>query len=341
MNFCTNCGGKLSGGRFCGNCGNPVVLPQPTQQQSEPRENAGWTTVRSLLDKNWGGAVEIEPSVFDTFSTDDWKSLQHFLQAKSSHFLGLRTLEEHNYWIAETAKNPFRALDTIETFEESLSSYIRSIDPASQTSQLICAIGTRAQLPYGAPNSGASYYEPDAMNHTSDELATLTDVLRLGHEDNLIGENFDPYIAELDLLSDFGRSFVVPFLGETRQELDLLVRWGPSVGKFSFDMTSVLIVGMHSGRLRLPRNLFLNPRMIHMLIDADNHSLPWWMEMSMWYSCAKMWKQKSEHEVGALDLQALGDYLGAFLAGERDYAGAEQLFQDVDLFHGLLRILRD
>ncbi len=339
MNFCGECGNPLAGSKFCPQCGAPV--PQvPTEHESASTDGSQWATLRSTLEQNWGSFVRVDPEIFGFLNVAQWRELQAFLQSRASHFLGLRTLDDANYWIKQSDIEPFRALDTIETLHEALSTYIGGLNPATETSELICAMGTRAQLPYGAPHSGASFYEADSSANVEAELTFLTDVLRIGYDDHLIGNNFDPYIQELDLLSDFGRSFVVPFLGETPVELNLLKTWGPDGGKFSFDMTSVAVVGWHAGRLRLSRNLLVNPRMIHFLLDSDNTSFPWWMEMAQWFSCGATWKSASDFDISSLALNVLADYLEDVLELGKAYPGAEPLMQDEPLYRGLIDFLR-
>ena len=339
MNFCGECGKPAAGSKFCPQCGAPV--PQvPSGHESTSSAGNQWAMLRSALEQNWGSVVRVDPEIFGFFNFAQWRELQAFVQSRASHFLGLRTLEDYNHWIKQSDIAPFMALDTIETLHEALSTYIRGLNPSTQTSQLICAVGTQAQLPYGAPYSGASFYEADSNANVEAELAFLANVLRIGYDDNLIGANFDPYIKEIDLLSDFGRSFLVPFLGETPAELNLLKSWGPESGKFAYDMTSVAVVGWHAGRLRLSRNLLVNPRMIHFLLDPDNHSLPWWMEMAQWYSCGAAWKRASDFDISSLALNVLADYLEDVLDLGKDYPGAEPLKQDEPLYRGLIDILR-
>lgn len=351
MLFCTNCGLPVSGGNFCGNCGHPLSgaptstpsSPVPAGQGSDGAgaETAGtWGELETVINRGWGLYLDLNHDLFSHLSLTEWKNLQTLLQQRASHFLGLRTLDDYRYWFAQSDEVPFTALDTIESIDVALDDFINSLDPEQNINTLLAAVGTRAQLPYGAPTSGESLYWPDAQTNIESELVLLDEVLRIGYDDNLMRDSLDPHLEAFDLLSDFGRSYLVGFLGESPGQLALLRKWGPQKTGMSLDMTSVLVAGLHAARLQMSHNMLLNPRMIHLLVDPDNDSLPWWMEMSLWYSCAEMWKEKSQFDLGGSELDVLGDYLENFLETGKSMGGVETYFQDEELFRGLLGTLR-
>lgn len=364
--FCTNCGNPLpDDAKFCPSCGTPVTPLLTTCSQCGAQRDSDakfcaecgnahgvggeapsrnlrnvWQELEANINNNWGSYLDIEPDVFGELSITEWKNLQSLLQQKAFNFLGLRSLEDYNFWIAQANSSSFTALDTIESIDEALESFISSLDPSTDVEALIAAHGTKSQLPYGSPHSGQSFYWPAAVTSVESELKMLSERLRVGDNDNLIGPSFDPYLGVIDLLSDFGRSLLVPFLGTTPSEIDLLKHWGPQPTGMRLDMASVLVAAFHNERIGPYRNMLVNPRMVFLLLDDNNYSQPWWMEMGLWYSCADDWKEISKLDFGKLRIDVIADLLEDFLKTGQTTAGAEAHLQDKEMFSDLLNFLR-
>lgn len=297
--FCSECGTKSVGGKFCVNCGTKLVQPD-----SVVIGESAWPDVKVRLSENWKHTIEVAENEFDSFSLSDWKELQSFLSTKSGHYLGCRTFSEFQFKLAEYEQISQPILDTMETLDQSISKYIANLDAQSKSQKLMAAVGTKTQLPFMPPSSGESYYYP-AVENAIAELDTLINVLKIGRTDNLIGESFDDHLDAISLMSDFARSFLVLYIGDTEKERAWLSSWGPRRGEIANDMTAVAVAGLSSELVSLPPEGMLNPRMVLMAVDSDNTSFPWWMEMGFWASVAEEWKSRIRFDVDDMNLEVL------------------------------------
>jgi hypothetical protein len=175
--FCAECGTKSVGGKFCVNCGAKLA----SSGASDSLVSA-WPEVEARLNEKWRNVVSVSADEFASFSLSDWAKLQNFLSTKSGHFLGSSTFSEFQSKLALSDKVSEPILDTMETLDESIASYIETLDPNSNSKELMAAAGTRTQLPFMPPNSGDSYYYP-AVENAVRELDALTKVLKIGRKE--------------------------------------------------------------------------------------------------------------------------------------------------------------
>jgi hypothetical protein len=333
--FCSECGTKSVGGKFCVNCGTQLA-----SSGSSDSLVSSWPDVEARLNEKWRNVVSVSADEFASFSLSDWAKLQSFLSTKSGHFLGAQTFSEFQSKLALSGKVSEPILDTMETLDEAIASYIETLDPKSNSKQLMAAAGTRTQLPFMPATSGDNYYYP-AVENAVKELDTLTKVLKIGRKDNLIGESFDDHIEAISLLSDFGRSFLVLYLGDTESELALLSSWAAQPGRVANEMAAVAVAGLSTELIGVTENGMLNPRMVSLLIDSDNYCAPWWMEMGFWASVSAEWKTQAVFGLEDMDLDSLSLGMRNALDPNLNKDGmALQLFsQDRELFDSVLDIL--
>jgi hypothetical protein len=333
--FCTECGTKSGGGKFCGNCGAKLA----SSESSSPKESA-WPDVEARLNEKWKNVIDVSTDEFASFSLSDWAKLQTFLKAKSGHFLGCATYSEFESKLALSEKVSQPILDTMETLDECIASYIETLEPSSSSKELMAAAGTRTQLPFMPASSGDSYYYP-AVENAIRELDTLTKVLRIGKTDNFIGESFDGHLEAISLLSDFGRSFLVLYLGDTESELALLSSWAAKPGSIANEMAAVAVAGLSTELIGVTENGVLNPRMVSLLVDSDNYCAPWWMEMGFWASVAQEWKKRALVGLEDMDLDSLAMGMRNALDPmvNKNGTALHMFSQDQELFDSVLEIL--
>ena len=305
-------------------------------------QNSNWTLLRGALQDSWGSCIEISSGIFSDFGADDWSDLQGFLREKTGHFLECRTSVEFEKQFKLSEKVSQSYWDSIDSLEVALKEFVETLDPVTQSQVLMAVVGTLAKLPYGEPSSVSSYsYE--MVENVELELKTLVDVLKIGSKENLIGNSFDEHIWAIELLSDFGRSFLVQYMGKTELERKVLKTWGPRNGVMTFDMTAALTLALHSELFVELDAYLMNPRYIHLLFDDSNLTQPWWMDMGLWASAVEVWKDFADIEIDDCDLsacaQAIRDALD--VSNHLRSQDFELVSQDEDLFNSLLVFLEE
>jgi hypothetical protein len=106
-------------------------------------------------------------------------------------------------------------------------------------------------------------------------------------------------------------------------------------------MTSATVIALSDEVIDFDPNGVINPRFIHMLIDSDNTSQPWWLEMALWASAAHMWKGRIRYGLEDMNLAGLAHYLRNALnpAINRDSQALQLFSQDAQMFENLLEFL--
>lgn len=322
---CAKCGHKPDSlVNFCPNCGERFLAE-------------GWRELKHLLSERWEQGIETSPDIFERFSASDWREMQALLKHKGSHYLIARSLDECNS--LKQSEERYKALDTVEDLNALLGEYIESDHAKSDLGQLVAAMGTKAQLPYGPPNSGQSLYWPDVLSSVELEMDLAEELLYGERMSDLVAQHPHRYTDYLDLLSDFSRSALSLELGGTVEEQNLLRDWAPRKDVIRSDMTAILTGAAHYRELSIPRGALINPRMMLMLVDSENYAQAWWMEMGLWYSCASAWKAKfSEDLLDAFDRE-LATMLEDTLANIHQIDGGSELLEDWNYEH-LLEFLK-
>lgn len=301
-----------------------------------------WLDVKKRIEENWEGEVQISDDDFNSFSLSDWREFQQFLHEKTADFLHCDTWSEHMQQVRLSDKRTSYFYDTTNSINLELTRYQESINPRRDSQKLMIVAGTRSKISYGDPNSGTSY-DFEAIDNVENELAVLVDVLKIGKKDNLIGESFDDHLNAIELLSDFGKSYLVWYLGDTPLERELLTKWSAKSGTISSSMTAAMIAGASNEAIQLDLNAVINPRFIHLLIDDGNITQPWWMEMALWAGVAESWKERLL--VGPEDLNL--DYLARYIrnaldpAINRDPEALKIFSQDLPMYQNLLEFLEE
>lgn len=332
--FCKECGTKFTSGKFCGNCGSKIDTVPETNPSSP------WLEIQKRIEKSWENQIDISPEEFYSFTLADWSDLQSYLQRKTRDFLNCRTWSSFNEQITLSDSVSQSFWDTTESLKASLTRFQESIDPSRDSQKLIAAAGTQAKLSYGSPRSGQEYHW-ESVENIENELQVLVNTLRIGKKDNFIGESFDNHLEAIDLLSDFGRSFLVWYLGDTPKEKDLLRSWSGRKGVIASEMTAAVIAGASGDNIILDLGGVINPRFIHLLVDDANITQPWWMEAAVWSVAAETWKKYVNFEVEDLDLETLAHYLRSALdprTNQNDEA-LRMFSQDDEMFQNLLNFL--
>lgn len=322
---CAKCGHKPDSlVNFCPNCG-------------ERFHAEGWRELKHLLSVRWEQGIETSPDIFERFSASDWREMQALLKHKGSHYLISRSLDECNS--LKQIEERYQALDTVEDLNALLGAYIESENAQSDLGQLVAAIGTKAQLPYGPPNSGQSLYWPDVLSSVEMEMDLAEGLLNGDRMSDLIDQHPQTYTEFLDLLSDFGRSALSLELGGTVEEQNLLRDWAPRKEVLRSNMTAILTGAAHYRELSITRGALINPRVMLMLVDSENYSEAHWTEMSLWYSCASVWKAKFSTDLLDAYSQELATMLEDTLTSVNLIAGGSELVEDWD-FEPLLGFLK-
>ena len=301
---------------------------------------SSWQKTREKIESGWGNQIEIEPEEFNTFELSDWQSLQEFLKLKAGDCLNCSDFEDFNKQVALSDKVSQVFWDTTESIKESLIVFQESLRPEIDSIKLMAVAGTRAKLSYGFPQSGQSYHY-EAVENVENELTVLRDVLKIGKVSNHIGESFDNHLDAIQLLSDFGKSFLVVYLGDTEQEQKLLKTWAPRKGQLASDMTAAVIAGMSGEIIDIDTSAVINPRFIHMLIDSSNMTQPWWMEMALWASAAESWKDVSLLGPEDMDLGTLAKFVRNAIdpKANKDPVALKLFSQDMEMYESLLEFL--
>jgi len=301
-----------------------------------------WPIVKERIEQNWENEVQISDEEFDSFTIQDWRNFQNLMLSKSADSLHCSTWAEYMQRVRLSDSNPSSFYDTSDSLKNELARYQEGLDPKKDSKKLLMVAGTRSKLPFGEPRSGENY-SYDAVENIENELHVLVDLLKIGKKDNHIGESFDNHLEEIDLLSDFGKSFLVWYLGDTDKERALLTKWSPKKGEIASSMTAAMIAGCSGEIIRLDLDAVINPRFIHLLIDDSNLSNPWWMEMALWASTAEVWKERIMVGPEDLDLKMLARFLRNALDPVKNTdAEALMLFnQDLPLLQGLLEFLEE
>lgn len=332
---CPNCGSKSTGGRFCSNCGQELAVTKDLHN-----EPLAWAPIRNRLESKWGDSITIESHELDSLSISDWRSFQHYLKNKTGDFLNCSDFEDYNIQVALSDRVSQGFWDTIESLRESLKKFQESLSPEVDSLKLIAVAGTLAKLSYGSPQSGQNYHY-EAVENIENELMVLQDVLKIGKISNHIGESFDNHLEAIKLLSDFGKSFLVVYLGDTENERELLKTWAPRKGVLASDMTAAVIAGMSGEIIDIDTSAVINPRFIHMLIDSSNTTQPWWMEMALWASAAELWKEVTYLGPEDMDLGNLAALVRNAIDPKinKDPLALKLFTQEIEMYKNLLDFL--
>jgi len=302
-----------------------------------------WNEFESFLEVNWGNELDFSGDIFNDFKTQDWKQFQDFLANKTGYFLGAPTWDKYEELIQLSDANPPPNFESIDSLKAVLANWGKSLELDQENSKkLIALAGTIAKLPEGPIQSGEGY-SLVAKRNVEVELSCLFDWLKIGTKSNLIGNSFDDHLDAISLLSDFGKSALVSYLGDTPDERKLLQSWGPRKNALAFDMTAVLVAGLHSDIIPIPEIAVLNPRFVHLLTDSSNLSQPWWMEMALWATCAELWKERVQIGIEDLDLACLSQLLRNSLdpSSNTNHEALQIFSQDFELFENLLQFLEE
>jgi len=289
------------------------------------------------IDENWGNEVEISNEEFSNLSLLDWRNLQEFLKIKSGDFTSCDTWDEFTSLLKMSDEiSPY--LDTTESIGSALEQFQKTLNPNKDSNTLIAVIGTKAKLPL----LRAARADSESIENIENELSTLVDVLKIGKKDNLIGESFNNHIDSLKLLSDFGKSFLVQYLGDTQEEKALLLEWAPKKGVIKSNMTACVIAAIASEEIELDTDAILNPRFIPLLVGSGP-SQPWWLEVHLWNSAIEMWKEYFELGLDDMDLTILGQYLANAIDPKKnkDPQAHHEFCQDIDMFQILIKDLSE
>jgi hypothetical protein len=299
-----------------------------------------WDDVRKRLEVNWENWVEISVDELQSFSLSNWNDFQIFLKEKTANFLVPNDWDDYNRLISLTNQVSASFLDTTESIKEALVNFQEKLDPKNQSIYLMAAAGTQTKLSFGHPKSGESY-DSYVVENVENELSLLIDTLKIGKKENLIGESFDNHLEAIELLSDFGKSFLVLYLGDTPRERSLLMSWAPKRTPILSNMTSAVVAGCSGEIIDIDEDAVINPRFIHLLLDDDNVSQPWWMEMPLWMSAADTWKNRAHVGFEDFDLEKLTKLLRNSLDPRKnsDPNALEMFEQDRDMFENLLNFL--
>ena len=290
------------------------------------------------IDENWGNEVEISNEEFSNLSLLDWRNLQEFLKIKSGDFTRCETWDEYTS-LLKMSDTPY--LDTTESIGSALEQFQKTLNPNKDSNTLMAVIGTKAKLPLLRGTSGY-FFDSESIENIENELSTLVDVLKIGKKDNLIGKSFINHIDSIKLLSDFGKSFLVLYLGDTKEEKALLLDWAPKKGVIKSNMTACVIAAIASEEIELDTDAVLNPRFIPLLVGSGP-SQPWWLEMQLWNSAIEMWKENIGFDLDDMDLTILGQYLANAIDPKKNkHPQAHHEFcQDIDMFQILIKDLSE
>ena len=301
-----------------------------------------WADVKKRIETNWDNQVEISDNEFNSLSISDWRQLQQLLHEKTAYSLDCGTWAEHLEQVRASDQREESFYDTTESINQELIRYQNSLDPKKNSKKLMVVAGTRSKISYGEPTSGTNYYF-EAVENVENELDILVDVLKIGKRDNLIGESFDHHLQAIELLSDFGKSFLVRYLGDTPLERALLTKWSAKPGEIASTMTAAMIAGASTEVIQQDLNAIVNPRFIHLLIDDGNVTQPWWMEMALWASAVETWKERLEVGAEDLDLGNLARYVRNALDPNinRDSEALKIFSQDLPMYESLLDFLEE